>query len=72
MKKKYNIEVDCANCAAKMEVAVGKLPGVTAATVNYLAQKMILEFTDDADVDALLQTITKTCKKIDSDFTIEM
>lgn len=72
MKKKYNIEVDCANCAAKMEAAVQKIPGVTAVTVNYLAQKMILEFADSADIAATLQTITKTCKKIDSDFTIEM
>ena len=72
MKKRYNIEVDCANCAAKMEVAVQKIPGITAATVNYMAQKMILEFADDADIPATLQIITKTCKKIDSDFSIQM
>ena len=72
MKKKYNIEVDCANCAAKMEVAVSKLPGVTAVTVNYLAQKMLLEFADGADEKAILKDIVKTCKKIDSDFSIEM
>ena len=72
MKKRYSIEVDCANCAAKMEVAVGKIPGITAVTVNYLAQKMILEFADGTDIPATLQTITKTCKKIDSDFSIEL
>ena len=71
MKKRYNIEVDCANCAAKMEAAVAKLSGVNAVTVNYMAQKMILEVADDADINAILQAVTKTCKKIDSDFSIE-
>ncbi len=72
MKKKYSIEVDCANCAVKMEAAVSKLPGITSATVNYLTQKMILEFAEGADLAATLQTVTKTCKKIDSDFSIEI
>ena len=71
MKKRYNIEVDCANCAAKMEAAVAKLPGINTVTVNYMAQKMILEVADDADINAILQAVTKTCKKIDSDFSIE-
>ena len=71
MKKRYNIEVDCANCAAKMENAVQKIAGVAAVSVNYMAQKMTLEFAEGADVDATLQEITKTCKKIDRDFTIE-
>ena len=72
MKKKYNIEVDCANCAAKMETAIQKIPGIQAAAVNYMAQKMILELEDGADTAAILQTIIKTCKKIDSDFSIDM
>lgn len=72
MKKRYDIEVDCANCAAKMEVAVQKLAGVATASVNYLAQKMTLEFADGADEKAILKDIVKTCKKIDSDFSIEM
>lgn len=71
MKKRFNIEVDCANCAAKMEAAVAKLPGINTVTVNYMAQKMILEVADDADINAILQSVTKTCKKIDSDFSIE-
>ncbi len=70
MKKTYRIEVDCANCAAKMEDAVKKLPGVDAAVVNYLTQKMTLEFADGADVAATLGAVTKVCKKIDSDFEI--
>lgn len=72
MQKRYKIEVDCANCAAKMEAAVRKIPGITDASVNYMTQKMTLDFSDDADISATLATIVKTCKKIDSDFSIEM
>ena len=68
MKKTYSIEVDCPNCAAKIEAAVGKLDGVDKATVNFLAQKLILE--GDGDIDALLPQITKVGKKIDGDFAI--
>ena len=71
MKKTYKIEVDCANCAAKMEAAVQKLPGVAAATVNYMTQKMVVDYADDADIAATLSVIAKTCQKIDSDFSIE-
>ena len=71
MKKTYKIEVDCANCAAKMELATQKIPGVVTATVNYMTQKMTVEFAEGTDVSATLQTITKACKKIDSDFSIE-
>lgn len=72
MKKRYNIEVDCANCAAKMEAAIQKLPGITAASVNYMTQKMTLEFSDGADTSKILTAVAKTCKKIDSDFSIDM
>ena len=68
MKKTYKIEVDCANCAAKVETAVGKLDGVNKATVNFLTQKMILE--GDGDTDALLGQIAKIGKRVDGDFTI--
>lgn len=68
MKKIYKIEVDCANCAAKMEEAVKKLPGVTAAAVNYITQKMTLEYPDDITVTK--DAITKVCRRIDSDFEI--
>ena len=69
MKKKFNIEVDCANCAAKVETAVGKLDGVQKATVNFLTQKLTIE--TDGDPDALLPQIAKLGKKVDSDFQIE-
>lgn len=72
MTKRYSVEVDCANCAAKMEAAIGKIPGVCAVSIHYLAQKMTLTFADGADEGAILQTIVKTCKKIDSDFSLEV
>ena len=72
MKKTYKIEVDCANCAAKMEVAAGKVEGVAAVTVNYMTQKMTVEFVDGADMSATVAAIAKSCKKIDSDFSIEL
>ena len=46
MKKTYNIEVDCANCANLMEEAAGKTEGVTSAVVNFMTQKMIVEFAE--------------------------
>ena len=69
MKKTYKIEVDCANCAAKVETAVGKLDGVNKATVNFLTQKLTVE--TDGDPDALLPQIEKLGKKVDRDFCIE-
>ena len=71
MKKRYNIEVDCANCAAKIETAIAKLPGIDAVSINYMAQKMTLEFAEDADVDTILHAILKTARKIEPDFSIE-
>ncbi len=68
MKKTYKIEVDCANCAAKMEAAAVKIPGITAAVVNYLTQKMTLEFAEDADLAAATAAVAKACRKIDPDF----
>ena len=72
MKKTYKIEVDCANCAARMEASAAKVAGVSAITVNYLTQKMTVEFADGADVTATIQAVAKTCKKVDSDFSIEL
>lgn len=70
MKKTYWIEVDCANCAAKMESAVREIPGVVTAVVNYMTQKMTVEFAPEADVAATLKVIEKTCSKIDRDFVL--
>ena len=54
MKKTYKIEVDCANCANKMEEAAKKTAGVKTATVNFMTQKMIVEFEEEQDVKAVL------------------
>ena len=71
MKKKFTIEVDCANCAAKIENAVKELPGVTNASISFMAQKMMLE-ADDDKFDAVLQEAVKVAKKVEPDFEIEL
>lgn len=71
MIRKFVIEVDCANCAAKMEEAVAKLEGVKKVAVNFMMQKMTVEFADGADVQAVVGNIVKTCKKVDRHFTLE-
>lgn len=70
MKKTYRIEVDCANCANKMETAAAKVDGIAAVTVNFMTQKMIVEFAEGADVAAVMQQVRKACKKVESDCEI--
>ena len=71
MQKKFNIQVDCANCAAKIENAVKNLPGVVNASVSFMAQKMVLE-AEDARFDEVLKQAVKAAKKIEPDFEIEL
>ncbi len=71
MKKTYNIEVDCANCANLCEAAAAKVDGVTSVTVNYMAQKMIVEFEDGTNEKKVMQSVFKACKKVEPDFYIE-
>ena len=71
MQKKFNIEVDCANCAAKIENAVKNLPGVVNASVSFMSQKMVLE-AEDARFDEVLKQAVKAAKKIEPDFEIEL
>lgn len=66
MKQTYKIEVDCAACAAKMEAAVEKLPGIKAARVNFLTQKLTLE-TDCEDQSQILKAVVKACKRVEPD-----
>ena len=66
MKKRYKFEVDCANCAAKVEEAVKKIDGVNDATVNFMAQKMVLD-ADDARFDEILQEVIAVAKKVEHD-----
>ena len=59
MKKTYKIEVDCANCANKMEEAANRTNGVKQATVNFMTLKMVVEFEADSDVKAVMQDVRK-------------
>ena len=70
MKKTYNIEVDCANCANKMEEAAKKTAGVKTATVNFMTQKMIVEFEEGKEQTEVMQSVLKNCKKVESDCEI--
>lgn len=70
MKKTYKIEVDCANCANKMEDAAKKTNGVMNATVNFMTLKMSVEFEEGADPKAVMQEVLKNCKKVEDDCEI--
>jgi len=70
MKKTYMIDVDCANCAAKMEQAANTVEGVVTASVNYMALKMSVEFAEGADVKKVMGEILKKCRKIEPDCEI--
>jgi len=72
MKKTYKIEVDCANCANLMEQTTKKVAGVADATVNFMTQKMIVEFADGADEKAVMKEVLKACKKVEPDSEIEL
>ena len=71
MKKVYKIEVDCANCANKMEIAAGKIAGIGAVSVNFMAQKMNVTFAEGADPSAVMQQVLKACRKVERDCNIE-
>ena len=70
MKKTYKIDVDCANCANKMEDAAKNTAGVKDATVNFMALKMIVEFEEGADAKAVMKNVLKNCKKVEDDCEI--
>lgn len=72
MKKTYKIEVDCANCANLMEDAAKKTAGVANATVNFMTQKMIVDFEDGQDAKAVMKDVLKACKKVEPDCEIEL
>ena len=71
MTKKYSIEVDCANCANLMEEATKKVDGVVNAVVNFMTQKMEVEFADGADEKSVMKTVFKACRKVEPDCEIE-
>lgn len=72
MKKVYKISVDCANCANKMESSIKKLPGVEDAVMNFMTGKLTMIFSEGADIDSVMTSVEKACRKIESDFEIMM
>ena len=70
MKKTYSIEVDRANCANLMEDAAKKTEGVLDAAVNFMMQKMTVEFADGQDCTAVMKRVLKNCKKVEDDCEI--
>jgi len=71
MKKSFKIEVDCANCANRIEAALSKLEGVNSVVVNFMTQKMKVDIDDNADVDALVELMRHTACKIEPDFVMK-
>ena len=72
MKKTYKIEVDCANCANLMENEAKKTEGVANGVVNFMTQKMIVEFEDGKEPKAVMKDVLKACKKVEPDCEIEL
>ena len=70
MKKTYQIDVDCANCANKMEAAARRTEGVQSCTVNFMTLKMIVEFLEGHDPKAVMQAVRANCKKVEDDCEI--
>lgn len=72
MKKNYNLEdLDCANCAQKMQDAICKIDGVHSASVSFISQKLTID-ADDEKFDDIMKKVVKACKKVEPDCTILM
>ena len=72
MKKKFKLQdLDCANCAAKMEDAIRKIDGVRDANVSFMTQKMTIE-ADDSRFDEIMEEVQSVCRKVEPDCTIQM
>ena len=70
MKKSYAIEVDCANCARLMEETAAKVEGVASVVVNFMTQKMMVEFEEGKDAACVMGDVVKACKKVEPDCEI--
>ena len=71
MKKRYKFEIDCANCAAKIENAIQKIDGVEKASVSFMTQKMTIE-APEGRMDAILQEAKKLIHKLEPDVTVQL
>ena len=72
MKKKFRLQdLDCANCAAKMEDAIKKIEGVNDASVNFMTQKMMID-ADENLFECIMKQVVETCKKVEPDCVILM
>lgn len=70
MKKKFKmVDLDCANCAAKMEAAINKIDGVKEATVSFMTQRLVIE-AEDTRFDEIMQEVVKVCKKVEPECEI--
>ena len=71
MKKTFKLQdLDCANCAAKMERAIQQVEGVISANVSFMTQKMKVEFADGSDEKAVMENVVKACKRVEDDCEI--
>ena len=72
MKKRYKLtDLDCANCAAKMEEAIKRIDGVSSATVSFMAQKLTIE-ADDGRFDEIMREVVSVCRKVEPDCVINL
>ncbi len=71
MKKRYKLEVDCANCAAKMETAIRKIDGVEDASISFMTQKLSIS-ADEARFDEIMQEVAAVCKKVEPDSVLHL
>lgn len=72
MKKRYNLtDLDCANCAAKMEAAIKKIDGVADAAVSFMTQKLTID-ADDGRFDEIMREVVAVCKKVEPDCVIQL
>lgn len=68
MRKTYNVQIDCANCANKLETRLSKIPEIQSISINFMTQKMIVDYMDGTDTISIEQKIRKTGQRVDSDF----
>lgn len=72
MKKTYKIEVDCVNCANKMEDAIKKIKGIKDVSINFLTMKLKVEYEDNVDIEKINKEIFSICKKVEPDCELHL